>query len=53
MNCFCSEYPGFGTPNDWEDHNRVFGIDGPDVQYTVSSSLLPTLPVHSVSSQGK
>lgn len=33
---------GFGTPNDWEDHNRVFGIDGPDVQYTgVQSESLP------------
>ncbi|XP_030539919.1 YTH domain-containing protein ECT4 [Rhodamnia argentea] len=33
---------GIGTPNDLEDHNRVFGIDGPDVQYTgVQSESLP------------
>ncbi|KAG6726215.1 hypothetical protein I3843_02G058500 [Carya illinoinensis] len=27
-------YTGFGSPGDWEDHNRVFGVDGPDIQHT-------------------
>uniref|UniRef100_A0A2P2K5C3 YTH domain-containing family protein n=1 Tax=Rhizophora mucronata TaxID=61149 RepID=A0A2P2K5C3_RHIMU len=24
---------GFESPGEWEDHQRVFGIDGPEVQY--------------------
>lgn len=29
-------WSGFETPGEWEDHHRIFGIDGPDIQYTVS-----------------
>lgn len=25
---------GFEPPGEWEDHNRIFGLDGPDIQYT-------------------
>ncbi|XP_061370462.1 YTH domain-containing protein ECT2-like [Gastrolobium bilobum] len=25
---------GFESPGEWEDHHRVFGVDGPDIQYT-------------------
>ncbi|XP_027931751.1 YTH domain-containing protein ECT4-like isoform X2 [Vigna unguiculata] len=25
---------GFETPGEWEDHHRIFGVDGPNVQYT-------------------
>lgn len=25
---------GFEPPGEWEDHNRIFGVDGPDIQYT-------------------
>ncbi|PON64868.1 YTH domain containing protein [Parasponia andersonii] len=25
---------GFESPGEWEDHHRIFGVDGPDVQYT-------------------
>ncbi|XP_027369139.1 YTH domain-containing protein ECT4-like isoform X2 [Abrus precatorius] len=25
---------GFESPGEWEDHHRIFGIDGPDIQYT-------------------
>ncbi|KAK7412857.1 hypothetical protein VNO78_04544 [Psophocarpus tetragonolobus] len=25
---------GFETPGEWEDHHRVFGVDGPNIQYT-------------------
>ncbi|XP_059455425.1 YTH domain-containing protein ECT4-like [Corylus avellana] len=24
---------GFDAPVDWEDHHRIFGVDGPDIQY--------------------
>ncbi|TYK02980.1 YTH domain-containing family protein 3-like isoform X1 [Cucumis melo var. makuwa] len=24
---------GFESPGEWEDHSRIFGLDGPDVQY--------------------
>ncbi|XP_022643060.1 YTH domain-containing family protein 2 isoform X2 [Vigna radiata var. radiata] len=24
---------GFETPGEWEDHHRIFGVDGPNVQY--------------------
>ncbi|KAE9599202.1 hypothetical protein Lal_00043968 [Lupinus albus] len=24
---------GFETPVEWEDHHRIFGVDGPDIQY--------------------
>ncbi|KAJ8766338.1 hypothetical protein K2173_022397 [Erythroxylum novogranatense] len=24
---------GFESPGEWEDHQRIFGVDGPDVQY--------------------
>ena len=27
---------GFDAPVDWEDHPRIFGVDGPDIQYAVS-----------------
>lgn len=27
---------GFESPREWEDHHRIFGVDGPDIQYTVS-----------------
>ena len=29
---------GFETPGEWEDHHRIFGVDGPNVQYTASST---------------
>ncbi|KAJ7955301.1 YTH domain family protein 2 [Quillaja saponaria] len=25
---------GFESPGEWEDHHRIFGVDGPDIQYT-------------------
>ncbi|KAI4335047.1 hypothetical protein L6164_013730 [Bauhinia variegata] len=25
---------GFESPREWEDHHRIFGVDGPDIQYT-------------------
>ncbi|KAH0993172.1 hypothetical protein GBA52_004655 [Prunus armeniaca] len=25
---------GFESPGEWEDHRRIFGADGPDIQYT-------------------
>ncbi|CAJ1940742.1 unnamed protein product [Sphenostylis stenocarpa] len=25
---------GFESPGEWEDHHRIFGVDGPDTQYT-------------------
>ncbi|KAK7329617.1 hypothetical protein VNO77_23787 [Canavalia gladiata] len=25
---------GFETPGEWEDHHRIFGVDGPNIQYT-------------------
>ncbi|KAM2018727.1 hypothetical protein ACFX1T_021626 [Malus domestica] len=25
---------GFESPGEWEDHRRIFGVDGPDIQYT-------------------
>ncbi|XP_061360261.1 YTH domain-containing protein ECT4-like [Gastrolobium bilobum] len=25
---------GFESPVEWEDHHRIFGVDGPDFQYT-------------------
>ncbi|XP_057416639.1 YTH domain-containing protein ECT4 [Lotus japonicus] len=25
---------GYETPGEWEDHHRIFGLDGPDIQYT-------------------
>ena len=31
---FC---PGFESPGEWDDHRRVFGLDGQDIQYAVSS----------------
>ncbi|GAU40486.1 hypothetical protein TSUD_286410 [Trifolium subterraneum] len=35
---------GFESPGEWEeDHHRIFGVDGPDVQYTVS--LFSSFPV--------
>ncbi|XP_015574750.1 YTH domain-containing protein ECT4 isoform X1 [Ricinus communis] len=24
---------GFESPSEWEDHRRIFGVDGPDIQY--------------------
>ncbi|KAG6575149.1 YTH domain-containing protein ECT2, partial [Cucurbita argyrosperma subsp. sororia] len=24
---------GFESPGEWEDHSRIFGLDGPDIQY--------------------
>lgn len=24
---------GFESPGEWEDHHRIFGVDGPDIQY--------------------
>ncbi|KAE9594876.1 hypothetical protein Lal_00013304 [Lupinus albus] len=24
---------GFESPAEWEDHHRIFGVDGPDIQY--------------------
>ncbi|XP_019425568.1 PREDICTED: uncharacterized protein LOC109334318 isoform X1 [Lupinus angustifolius] len=27
-------YTGFESPREWEDHHRIFGVDGPDIQYT-------------------
>ena len=32
-------WSGFESPGEWEDHNRIFGVDGPDVQYTTVSDL--------------
>ncbi|KAK4759228.1 hypothetical protein SAY87_022359 [Trapa incisa] len=33
---------GLGAPTDWEDHHRIFGVDGPDVQFTgVQTESLP------------
>jgi hypothetical protein len=29
-------WSGFDAPVDWEDHHRIFGVDGPDIQYAVS-----------------
>ncbi|KAJ7980447.1 YTH domain family protein 2 [Quillaja saponaria] len=29
---------GFESPGKWEDHHRIFGVDGPDVQYTGSQN---------------
>ncbi|GAV71644.1 YTH domain-containing protein [Cephalotus follicularis] len=29
---------GFESPGEWEDHHRVFGVDGPDIQYTGTQS---------------
>ncbi|CAL5322535.1 unnamed protein product [Camellia sinensis] len=26
--------PGFESPSDWDDHHRIFGLDGQEVQYT-------------------
>ncbi|MED6211677.1 YT521-B-like domain containing protein [Stylosanthes scabra] len=28
---FCT---GFESPVEWEDHHRIFGVDGPEIQYT-------------------
>ncbi|XP_023514381.1 uncharacterized protein LOC111778663 isoform X1 [Cucurbita pepo subsp. pepo] len=25
---------GFESPGEWEDHSRIFGLDGPDIHYT-------------------
>ncbi|KAJ1403036.1 YTH domain [Sesbania bispinosa] len=25
---------GFESPGEWEDHHRIFGVDGPNIQYT-------------------
>ncbi|KAI4344730.1 hypothetical protein L6164_011922 [Bauhinia variegata] len=25
---------GFESPGEWEDHHRIFGVDGPDIHYT-------------------
>ncbi|ESW26429.1 hypothetical protein PHAVU_003G119300 [Phaseolus vulgaris] len=25
---------GFESPREWEGHHRIFGVDGPDIQYT-------------------
>jgi len=27
---------GFETPGEWEDHHRIFGVDGPNIQFMVS-----------------
>ncbi|XP_014509634.1 YTH domain-containing family protein 2 isoform X1 [Vigna radiata var. radiata] len=27
---------GFESPREWEDHHRIFGVDGPDIQYAGS-----------------
>ncbi|OIV95956.1 hypothetical protein TanjilG_27060 [Lupinus angustifolius] len=29
---------GFESPGEWEDHHRVFGVDGPDIQYMSSQN---------------
>lgn len=29
-------WPGFESPGEWEDYPRIFGVEGPDIQYTVS-----------------
>lgn len=29
---------GFESPGDWNDHHRIFALDGPDVQYTGSQT---------------
>lgn len=31
---------GFESPGEWEDHPRIFGLDGPDIQYAVSKRYL-------------
>ena len=31
---------GFESPGEWEDHSRIFGLDGPDIHYTVSNRYL-------------
>jgi len=36
----CLLWLGFESPREWEDHHRIFGVDGPDIQYTVSLVLL-------------
>ena len=35
-------WSGFESPGEWEDLNRIFGVDGPDIQYTVSDLLSKT-----------
>ncbi|KAL6008693.1 hypothetical protein ACLOJK_021919, partial [Asimina triloba] len=30
---------GFESPREWDDHHRFFGLDGPDLHYTVSFSF--------------
>ena len=36
-------WSGFESPGEWEDHHRIFGVDGPDIQYTVGEiSLSPS-----------
>lgn len=34
---------GFESPSEWEDHPRIFGLDGPDIQYAVSKIYLKFL----------
>jgi hypothetical protein len=36
---------GFESPGEWEDQCRIFGIDGPDVQYTVSLTTILLCPI--------
>lgn len=31
---------GFETPVEWEDHQKIFGADGPEIQYAVSEIYL-------------
>lgn len=33
-------WSGFESPSEWEDHHRIFGVDGPDIQYAVSENFL-------------
>jgi len=36
---------GFESPSEWEDQYRILGVDGPDVQYTVSLTTVSLCPI--------
>lgn len=40
----CCIYSGFESPGEWDDHHRIFGLDGPDIQYSVSCVIYSHLP---------
>lgn len=35
-----NKWAGFESPGEWDDHHAVFGVDGADIQYAVSSELV-------------